>query len=121
MYLAIGDVVRDRTDMELGTVIGRVPGGCVALPMSGGAARLIAPYDLALVARRKPSTSTVSGVVDPVVLLVGLLAAYISGNSVQVLGGSWLLMFFASTGAFSFVVALYGWIIRLAGPRRFRV
>jgi hypothetical protein len=121
LYLAIGDVVRDRMDMQLGTVIGKAAEGSVALQMSGGAARLISPYDLALVARRKPPTSTRRGVVGLVTLVIGFFAAYISGNSVQALGGSWLLMFFAAIGSFSVVATVFGWVVRLADPRRFRV
>jgi hypothetical protein len=126
MYLAIGDVVRDRTDLALGTVAGaakNLDGTAVAVLVPGETSvRLCHPGDVEVVARYARPATARQGTIALVALLLGTVAAYFCAASAQGLGASWPLMCAASLGGFTAVMTAYQWITRLAeGPRRFRV
>ncbi|OIJ89770.1 hypothetical protein [Streptomyces colonosanans] len=123
MRLAIGDVVRDRTDMVIGTVarIDMNEAGRVVLTVPGGFPRLVAVADLEIVSRySKPPTAKLH-LAAVLVFLIALLTSYIAAHSVQLLGGSWLLTFMAGLGAYEIYSIGFRWCCRLTGPRRFRV
>lgn len=127
MHLALGDVVRDRTDMALGTVVGvAAQAGVsslsrVAVHVPGSPVRLSDPYDLDLVARHTRPATARRGLAALVVLALALLAAVLGCLYARAAGADWLLMFLASLGAFAAVTATYHLGVRLTGPRRFRV
>ncbi|MFC8829371.1 hypothetical protein ACFT9I_28950 [Streptomyces sp. NPDC057137] len=128
MYLGIGDVVRDRSDMAVGIVVGvtsRATGNRVAVyvsgNVSGNAVRLSEPYDLDLLARHARPTSTRRGVLALGVLVLSVLAAFYGCLSAHALGAGWLLMFLSGLGGCTAVLTAYQWCSRLTGPRRFRV
>lgn len=124
MHLALGDVVRDRTDMALGTVVGvATQAGVsslsrVAVHVPGGSVRLSDPYDLEIVARHAGPATARRGLTALVVLAV---AAVLGCLYARTAGADWLLMFLAGLGAFAAVTATYHLAVRLTGPRRFRV
>ncbi|MFI6695915.1 hypothetical protein ACIBLA_30040 [Streptomyces sp. NPDC050433] len=127
MHLALGDVVRDRTDMALGTVVGvATQAGVsslsrVAVHVPGGSVRLSDPYDLEIVARHARPATARHGLAALVVLAVAALAAVLGCLYARTAGADWLLMFLAGLGAFAAVTATYHLGVRLTGPRRFRV
>ncbi|HEY8981115.1 MAG TPA: hypothetical protein VIU15_16180 [Streptomyces sp.] len=123
MRLAIGDVVRDRTDLVIGTVV-RIDHNAarrVVLNVPNGSYRLAAVTDLEIVRRySKPPTAKLR-VVAVFVFVVALLTAYVAGHSVQLLGGSWLLTAMAALGGYQMHEIAFRLGRRLIGPRRFRV
>ncbi|MFI6084599.1 hypothetical protein ACIBBB_27105 [Streptomyces sp. NPDC051217] len=128
MHLGIGDVVRDRSDMAVGIVVGvtsRATGNRVAIyvsgDVSGNAVRLSEPYDLDLLARHTRRVSTGRRVLALVVIVLAVLAAFYGCLSAHALGADWLLMFLSGLGGFTAVLTAYQWCTRLTGPRRFRV
>lgn len=127
MHLALGDVVRDRTDMALGTVVGVATqagaGGLsrVAVHVAGSSVRLSDPYDLDIVARHTRPETARRGVAALVVLALAVLAAVLGCLYALAADADWLLMFLAGLGAFAAVTATYHLGVRLTGPRRFRV
>lgn len=128
MHLALGDVVRDRTDMALGTVVGvATQAGVsrlsrVAVHVPGGSVRLSDPYDLEIVARHTRPATARRGLADLVVLALAVFAAVLGCLYALTAGAAdWLLMFLAGLGAFAAVTATYHLGVRLTGPRRFRV
>jgi hypothetical protein len=124
MRLALGDVLRDRTDLALGTFIGvarRPSGTLVALHVPGAAVRLRDPRDVEVVARYSGPTTFRHGVVALAVLVIAGTAAYLACHSAQELGAHWGLTSLAGLGAYSAVMATHRWWLRLTGPRRFRV
>lgn len=124
MRLAIGDVVRDRNDLALGTVAGVTshPGGSlVAVYLPEDAVRLCAPSDLDVVARYARPTTTRDGVIGLVVVILGLLAAYLGSDAAWEQGAGWLLALLSGLGAWTAVMTAYQWALRLNGPRRLRV
>ncbi|MFF1419355.1 hypothetical protein [Streptomyces sp. NPDC058280] len=127
MHLALGDVVRDRTDMALGTVVGvATQAGVsslsrVAVHVPGGSVRLSDPYDLEIVARHTRPATARRALAALVVLALAVLAAVLGCLYAQSTGADWLLMFLAGLGAFAAVTATYNLGVRLTGPRRFRV
>ncbi len=123
MRLAIGDVVRDRTDMALGTVA-RIDINAdrrVVVNISGGLSRPVPADDLEIVSRHTRPATNRFHVVAISFFLIALLAAYIAGHSVQSLGGSWLLTLMASVGAYELFESGFRCYRRLTGPRRFRI
>jgi hypothetical protein len=124
MKLAIGDVVRDRGDMALGTVVGvtsQTGGSLVAFYVSSGTVRLGEPEDLDVVARHTRPQTKVRSALDLVAFVIALLAALSGGHSAWELGSDWQLMCLSSLGGYMAVATAYHWGGRLAGPRRFRV
>ncbi|MGP8300186.1 hypothetical protein ACTPOK_20095 [Streptomyces inhibens] len=125
MKLAIGDVVRDRSNMELGAVAGLTAapdgGNLVALQMSGGGIRVAESYDLDLVARRSRPMTTGQNVMASVVFVAALAAAVFGFCSAQELGADWMLTLLASVGSYTAVTSTFHWWMHLTGPRRFRV
>jgi hypothetical protein len=122
MYLAIGDVVRDRRDLVLCTVARiDINEGRVVLSVPGGFPRPAAADDLEIVSRySRPATKRLR-FMAVFLFLVGLLAAYIAGYSVQLLDGNWLLTLMASLGAYQPFEAAFRLYRRLTGPRRYRI
>ncbi|MFD5424815.1 hypothetical protein [Streptomyces sp. NPDC127084] len=120
MQLAIGDVVRDRSDMALATVAGlttSVEGNLVALRLPGGGIRLAAPYDLDLVARHsRPPTAA-----HTVVSVLALATAVVGWRSAWELAADWSLAFLTGLGCCTAVKLTFQSWVRLTGPRRFRV
>lgn len=124
MKLAIGDVVRDRSNMTLGTVAGvtdQTEMVLVALQVSGGGLRLAEPNDLDIVARRSSPMTTRRSVTALAVFVLGVIASIVAFRSAEDLGAGWLLMFLTGLGSYSAVTAAYRCWVRLTGPRRFRV
>ncbi|MBZ4321473.1 hypothetical protein [Streptomyces huiliensis] len=121
--LSIGDVVRDRGSMTLGTVSGiaaQPTGNLVALQVTGGV-RLVEPEDVEVVARRSEPMTTGQAVVAGTVFVLALLVAYLGGNTVRGLGADWLVVGLTSLGGYMAVSYLYGFARRLVRPRRFRI
>lgn len=128
MYLGIGDVVRDRSDMAVGIVVGvtrPTTGNRVAVYVSGdvvgNTVRLSEPYDLDLLARHSRPNSTGRRVLALVVLALSVLAAFYGCLSAHTLGAGWLLMFLSGLGGCTAVLTAYQWCSRLTGLQRFRV
>ncbi|WP_338677563.1 hypothetical protein V1460_34760 [Streptomyces sp. SCSIO 30461] len=124
MQLAIGDVVRDRSDMALATVAGlttSAEGNLVALRLSGGGVRLAAPYDLDLVARYSRPPTAAHTVVSVLALVVALATAVVGWRSAWALGADWPLAFLTGLGCCTAVKLTFQSWVRLTGPRRFRV
>ncbi|MFC5719613.1 hypothetical protein ACFP1Z_05395 [Streptomyces gamaensis] len=124
MKLVVGDVVRDRTDMALGTVTGVVNHGTdrlVAVRLPGGGQRFIEPRGVAIVARRVEPITTGRKVVAVFALVVGLLAAYFGWQAARDIGADWGLAILAGLGGYTAVVVQYQWWLRVSGPRRFHV
>lgn len=124
MRLAIGDVVRHRGDMALGTVAGVAShdrGNLVLVNVSGEGIRLSHPDALDVVAQRPAPTSTARGVVALLALVLAVAATVIACRSAAEQGADWLLTVLAGLGGYTAVASAYQWALRLAGPRRFRV
>jgi hypothetical protein len=125
MLLAIGDVVRDVTDMALGTVVGLVPsrdgGPRVLIHVAGHPVRFADPYDVQLVARHPAPVTRGRRVFGLAVLLVAGLATAVTALFAQAVGAGWLLTLLSGLGALSAVTVAAGWCVRLSAPRRFRV
>lgn len=124
MQLAIGDVVRDRTDLALGTVAGVAnhPGGSmVAVYLPGDAVRLCPPSDLDVVARYVKPATTRQGLTALGAMALGALAAYVGTDWAHELGAGWPLVLMSGLGGYTAVMTVYQWALRLTGPRRFRV
>lgn len=124
MRLAIGDIVRDRSDEALGTVagLGRTDGpSLVLVSVSGRGTRVARPGNVELVARGKRPASTARSVAVLALFACGLVGAYLTASAVGQLGGHWLVQFAAGLGAFQsagLVLKAFG---SATGPRRFRV
>ncbi|WP_327190012.1 hypothetical protein [Streptomyces xinghaiensis] len=124
MLLAIGDVVRDRSDLALGTVAGvasHPDGPLVALQVSGGGLRLSQPYDLDLVARSSAPPTTSRRVLALLSVVLGVFVACLAAMSAQALGAAWLLTAFAALGGHTAVIGAFRSAVRLTGQRRFHV
>lgn len=124
MQIAIGDVVRDRSDMALGTVTGvasLVGGSVVVIQLSGGELRQVQHYDLEVVGRGPEPKTVARGVVSFVVLAVSFVAAVLVGNAEMASGGSLLLAVLAAFGSSTAIVTAVQIIQRVADPRRIRV
>lgn len=124
MQLAIGDVVRDRGDMTLGTVAGvtnQSSGNLVALQISGGSVRLAEPYDLVIVARHSTAMTAGQSAIALIVFFCALAAAVMGCWAAQQSGAGWPLMLLASFGSYAAVQSGFRWWLRLTGPPRFRV
>lgn len=124
MRLALGDVVRDRTDMAIGTVIGVTTQAeirRVAVYVPGSPIRLTAPYDLDVLAHHSSPTARGRGWTALAVVVLAALAAVLGCQYARTAGADWLLMFLAGLGSFGTVTTAYQWWVRLTGPRRFRV
>lgn len=124
MHLAIGDVVRDRSDMTLGTVVGlvtEVDGNRVAVYVPGSTVRLSDPYDLDVIARHAGPTATGRGLAVPVALILATFAALFGCLSARSAGAGWLPVLLSGLGGAAAVMTAYRCWARLTGPRRFRV
>ncbi|MCT9092614.1 hypothetical protein N4G70_27645 [Streptomyces sp. ASQP_92] len=123
MRLAVGDVVRDRRDLVMGTVIGLDSGNSrlVVVQVPGQTVRVLPGRDLEIVRRYTRPRSTKHRVVALAVVVGALTAAYVAAHSVQLLGGSWLLMVAAALGTYTGLDTVYSLGVRLAGSRRTRV
>lgn len=124
MKLAIGDVVRDQSDMALGTVVGfadHIDGKLVAFHVSGNAVRLSGSDGLDVVARYTRPATKIRRVLARISFVIALLAAIISGYNARDLGADWQMTLVASLGGYMAVATAHYWGGRLASPRRFRV
>ncbi|MCX4824391.1 hypothetical protein OG883_31960 [Streptomyces sp. NBC_01142] len=124
MKLAIGDVVRDRSDMALGTVIGvtsQTGGNLVAFYVSSHTVRLGEPDRLDVVARHTKPPTKARRVLALIAFSLALLAAFLGGHSARETGADWPLTSLASLGGYMAVAMTYHWGGRLTGPRRFHV
>jgi hypothetical protein len=122
MRLAIGDVVRDRTDSAIGTVAGLAAhpdGPLVAFQVSDDL-RLAEPGDLDVIARvASPAAGT--NAVRAAGYLVAVLDAYVAAHSAHALGADWALTALSGAGGYSAITCAVRWLLSLANPRRFRV
>ncbi|MDH2388171.1 hypothetical protein QCN29_05075 [Streptomyces sp. HNM0663] len=110
--------------MALGTVAGvatQSDGTFVALQVPGAGLRLIAPYDLELVARCARPMTAGRAVTALIAFGVAIAAGGISSQSVLEPGAHWSLVLFASLGAYTAVKSAFLLWLRLTGPRRFRI
>ncbi|MGW2371997.1 hypothetical protein [Kitasatospora sp. NPDC001683] len=124
MQLAIGDVVRDRSDMALGTVAGaaeQADGSVVVIQLSGGELRQVRRYDLELVGRRPESESDGGSVASWGVRGVAFAVATVGGGAELASGGGWLLAFLVGLGSSSAVMTAFQAVQRMAVPRRIHV
>ncbi|WP_328872858.1 hypothetical protein OHT76_23660 [Streptomyces sp. NBC_00287] len=122
MLLAIGDVVRIRSEKALGTVAGVAAhrsGNLVDVQTNGNDLRPVRPADIELVARgTKPMTSG-RALATLLFLVLGIAAAVANGHYVRDLGANWATVVFVS---FTSVTAVTGGLINLFNrPRRVRV
>ncbi|MFL4905586.1 hypothetical protein ACJ6WF_21050 [Streptomyces sp. MMS24-I2-30] len=122
MYLAVGDVVRDRRDMALG-IVARVydVDRRVVLAVPGSVPRAVFAEDLDVVSRYTPPMTTRLRLMGAYFFLLALVASYVAAHSVHSLGGNSLLMVLAALGAYEPFGIGFRWYQRLTGPRRFRV
>ncbi|WP_329367131.1 hypothetical protein OG896_19510 [Streptomyces sp. NBC_00669] len=123
MHLAIGDVVRDRTDQALGTVAGlasHTDGPLVAFQVASDL-HLAEPGDLDLVARATVPATRRRNAARMVGYVLAVLFAFVAGHSAREVGTDWLLTALAGVGGFSAATTVVRWSARLASPRRFRV
>ncbi|MFF2144458.1 hypothetical protein [Kitasatospora sp. NPDC058190] len=124
MRLAIGDVVRDRSDMALGAVAGaaeQADGSVVVIQLSGGELRQVRRYDLELVGRRPESEPDGGSVASWGVRGVAFVVATLGGGAELASGGGWLLSFLVGLGSSSAVTAAFQAVQRMAAPRRIHV
>ncbi|WP_327368689.1 hypothetical protein [Streptomyces sp. NBC_01217] len=124
MKLALGDVVRDRGDMALGTVVGvtsQTGVSLVAFYVSSGSVRLGEPDELDVVARYVKPPTKARRVLTRISAGLALAAAFLGGCSAQEAGADWSLTLLTSLGSYMAVAIAYHWGSRLADPRRFRV
>lgn len=124
MQIAIGDVVRDRTDMALGAVTGvasLADGSVVVIQLSGGELRQVRHYDLEIVGRGPEPRTAIRGVLSFVVLAVSFIAAVLAGDAEMASGGSLMLAVLAAFGSSTAVMTAVQIIQRVADPRRIRV
>ncbi|MDH6119314.1 hypothetical protein [Kitasatospora sp. GAS204B] len=124
MQIAIGDVVRDRSDMALGTVTGvarQAGGSVVVIQVSGGELRQVRHYDLEVVARGPEPKTVARGVVACIVLAVSFVAGALAGDAEMASGGSLLLAILAAFGSSTAVMTAVQIIQRVADPRRISV
>ncbi|MGW2364813.1 hypothetical protein ACWCZ5_04415 [Streptomyces sp. NPDC001667] len=122
MLLAIGDVVRIRSDKTLGTVAGlanRRTGSVVDVQMNGNVLRPVRPADIEVVARAfKPMTSG-RAVATLLFLVLGIAAAVVNGHYVRDLGANWAMTFFVTSTS---VTSIAAGLIRIFNrPRRVQV
>ncbi|MHA5050270.1 hypothetical protein [Streptomyces sp. SD15] len=122
MLLAIGDVVRVRSDKALGTVAGVAThrsGNVIDVQMNGRTLRPVRPADIELVARgAKPMTSG-RALATLLFLVLGLAAAVVNGHYVRDLGANWATVVFVS---FTSVTTVAGGLMNVFNrPRRVRV
>jgi hypothetical protein len=123
MRLAIGDVVRDRTNMALGTVAGiasHADGPLIAFQVSDDL-HLAEPEDIDIVARSATSATTGWKAARAVGYVLAALFSFVAGHSARDLGADWLLTSLAGAGGYSAATATARWSARLVSPRRFRV
>lgn len=122
MLLAIGDVVRIRRSMALGTVAGiashRV-GNVVDVQMNGNTLLPMRPQDIELVARGFKPMTTGRAVATLLFFLLGIGSAVANSVYVRGLGANWALVTFV---AITSVTAVTGGLINLFNrPRRVRI
>ncbi|MBA2945112.1 hypothetical protein [Streptomyces himalayensis] len=122
MLLAIGDVVRVRSDKSLGTVAGVAAhrsGNVVDLQMNGNILRPVRPADIEVVARGfKPMTSG-RALATLLFLVLGIAAAVANGHYVRDLGANWATVVFVS---FTSLTTVTGGLMNVFNrPRRVRV
>ncbi|WP_372408720.1 hypothetical protein [Streptomyces luteireticuli] len=124
MKLAIGDVVRDRADMALGTVAGLTSFGsekCVTVQLPDGGLRLLAPGAMEVVGRHVVQPTAGQGIIALLSLVASLVVVFLSGRAAGDLGGDWLLTILCGLGGHYMVMLAYQWWTRFTSPRRFRI
>lgn len=124
MRLAIGDVVRDRNTLTLGTVAGVASHAglvLIALHVSDGGIRYAEPGSLDVLARSPKPMTPARTVATLVVVALAALAAFLGCRSAQELGADWPLTAVTSLGSYSAVMLVFQVGQRLTGPPRFRV
>ncbi|WP_335971617.1 hypothetical protein [Streptomyces sp. CA2R106] len=123
MHLAVGDVVRDRTDQALGTVAGlaRHPDGPLVAFQVASELHIADPGDLDLVARAAVRATPRRNAARATGYVLAVLFAFVAGHSAREVGADWLLTFLAGVGGFSAVTTAVRWSARLVSPRRFRI
>ncbi|OII67469.1 hypothetical protein [Streptomyces sp. CC77] len=124
MRLAVGDVVVHHRDAALGTVAGVAAapaGSLVVVRLSGGALRLYEPDALSLVARGVPPMSRRRAAVRATGFVGALAAACFGVRVAYELGDRGLLVLLSGLGGYAAVRSACHALVRLIGPRRFRV
>lgn len=99
MYLAIGDVVRIRSDQTLGTVAGitsSATGAMVHIDLGQGAIRVARPTDLERVMKCYRPMTTGRHVATLLLGLVGLVVGVVTGLTVYDLGAHMALAVFVT-------------------------
>ncbi|WP_217146830.1 MULTISPECIES: hypothetical protein [Streptomyces] len=122
MLLAIGDIVRVRSDRSIGEVVGVEKvrrASLISVRVSGGAVRVALPSEVERVARVLRPHTTARAIATAALLAVSVGVAVAVGSAVQNLGGGTALTVFVTATS---TAALGDGLARLLlRPRRFRV
>ncbi|MGW1287773.1 hypothetical protein ACWD4N_29795 [Streptomyces sp. NPDC002586] len=122
MLLAIGDVVRIRSDKALGTVAGVAShraGNLVDVQMNSNFLRPVRPQDIELVARGFKPMTTSRAVATLLYFVLGIAAAVADSVYVRHLGANWSVVTFVAVTSFTAVTS--GLINLFNRPRRVRI
>ncbi|MHC0432024.1 hypothetical protein ACX6XY_17825 [Streptomyces sp. O3] len=106
MLLAIGDVVRIRSDKTLGTVAGVAQhrgGNVIDVQLNGNTLRPVRPADVEVVARGFKTMTGARAVVTLLVFVLGFVAAYVNARYAAGLGANWSFLFFVAFVSFTSV------------------
>ncbi|KAB8171118.1 hypothetical protein FH609_000445 [Streptomyces sp. 3MP-14] len=122
MRIAIGDVVRVRSDQTLGMVVSitNTGGGAVLhLHTNGRGSLTVSPRAVEHVARVRDRMSTPRAVVTLVVIVIALVIAIANGNEIHGLGAAPLMSVFV---AFASFLTIGGLLVHVVNrPRTVRV
>ena len=122
MRIAIGDVVRVRSDQALGMVVSitNTGGGAVLhLHTDGRGSRTVSPRAVEHVARVRDRMSTGRAVVTLVVILIAVVIGVVNGSEISGLGAAPLMSVFV---AFASFVTVGGLLVHFVNrPRTVRV
>jgi hypothetical protein len=121
MRIAIGDVVRVKSDQALGTVVcvtrsGR--GSVVHLHTDGLGSRVVSPEDLEHVARIYKPTTPGRSIVTLLLLALGLVIAVSNGLTLHNLGAGILLTAFVTVTSLTTVSAFLITLVNRPRPVR---
>ncbi|MDT0265567.1 hypothetical protein RM844_04595 [Streptomyces sp. DSM 44915] len=122
MRIAIGDVVRVRSDQVLGTVVSVTntgSGAVLHLHTNGQGSRMVSPRAVEHVARGREPMGTGRAVVTLVLIVIAVVIGVVNGSKIHGLGAEPLMSVFVAVATF---VAIGGFLVNLVNrPRAVRV